>query len=224
MVDLQKDPAGSFLQVAHELENARILTVEPQGEVEIQRRGHGREIQFLWEGELVGCTTEEVTKLLAEYKIRSALVKVRGKVSLNIVEDAIFGNAVYRPTIVIANKADIYTNQGTIEQLRQAVGPLEIIITSVQNNKELAPILGEKLFKLLKIARIYTKEPGKDHATIPIVVQSGIKVGDLAKIIHNDFYDRFKYARIWGSSAKFPNEKVGIDRELLDGTIIQLYT
>jgi ribosome-interacting GTPase 1 len=77
---------------------------------------------------------------------------------------------------------------------------------------------------MLKIARIYTKEPGKDKATIPIVVRSGIKVGDLAKIIHNDFYDRFKYARIWGSSANFPNEKVGIDRELLDGTIIQLYT
>jgi ribosome-interacting GTPase 1 len=224
MVDLQDDPAGNFLQVAHELENARILTVEPRGEVEIQRRGHGREIQFLWEGELEGCTTEEVSKLLAEYKIPSALVKVRGKVSLNVVEDAIFGNAVYRPTIVIANKVDLYTDKGTLEQLRQAVDPLEIMITSVQNNKELAPILGEKLFKMLKIARIYTKEPGKDKATIPIVVRSGIKVGDLAKIIHNDFYDRFKYARIWGSSAKFPNEKVGIDRELLDGTIIQLYT
>jgi ribosome-interacting GTPase 1 len=48
-------------------------------------------------------------------------------------------------------------------------------------------------------------------------------VGELAKIIHNDFYNNFKYARIWGPSAKFPNEKVGLERELKDTTIIQLY-
>jgi len=43
-------------------------------------------------------------------------------------------------------------------------------------------------------------------------------------MIHNDFYDRFKYAKIWGPSAKFDSEKVGMDRVLLDGTIVQIHT
>jgi ribosome-interacting GTPase 1 len=224
MVDLQDDPSGNYLMVAQELENSRILIVEPSGEVEIQRRGFGRDIQFVWEGELIDCTTDEVSALLNEYRIRSALVKIRGKVSLDLVEDSIFSNAVYRPTVVIANKSDLLINQGTLEQLKQVARPLEVTVISVQNEDELAPLLGETLFNMLNIARIYTKEPGKDPVKIPIVARSGITVGELAKMIHNDFFDRFKYARIWGPSAKFPNEKVGIDRELSDGTIIQLYT
>jgi hypothetical protein len=85
-------------------------------------------------------------------------------------------------------------------------------------------MIGKKIFDLLKITRIYTKEPGREPAKEPIVCKPGTTVGDLARIIHNDFYDRFKYARLWGPAAKFDNEKVGLDRELLDGTIIQIYT
>ena len=85
-------------------------------------------------------------------------------------------------------------------------------------------MIGKKIFELLEITRVYTKESGKEPAKAPIVCKPSTTVGDLAKMIHNDFYDRFIYARIWGPSAKFDNEKVGIDRILLDGTVIQLYT
>ncbi len=85
--------------------------------MEIEKRG-GTQIQFLWEGELSDCSTEDVITLLAEYKIRSALVKIKGRVSLEAVEDAIFGNAVYRPTLVFANKADLRPDPSTMEQLR----------------------------------------------------------------------------------------------------------
>ena len=97
------------------------------------------------------------------------------------------------------------------------------MVISAERTPSLTMELGRKLFALLQIARIYTKEPGEEPAKEPIVARKGVTVGELAKIIHNDFYERFKYARIWGPSAKFPNEKVGIDRELDDGTVIQLY-
>ncbi len=223
MVDLTDDPAGNYLMVAQELENSRILTTKPQGEVEIQRRGHGRDIQFVWEGELEGCTKEEVVGLLMEYKIRSALVRIRGRVTIDIVEDSIFGNAVYRPTIVVANKADVGGDEATLEQLRQAARPLEVLVVSAERTPDLGELLGSRLFGLLGIARIYTKEPGKEPAVEPIVARRGITVGELAKMIHSDFYERFRYARLWGPSAKFPNERVGLDRELEDGTIIQLH-
>jgi len=91
MVDLAEDPTGRYLMVAGELEKSRVLTSEPEGEVEIERRGHGSEIQFIWEGKLEGCSVEEVVKLLRGYKIRSALVRVRGRVTLDLVEDAAVG-------------------------------------------------------------------------------------------------------------------------------------
>jgi ribosome-interacting GTPase 1 len=223
MVDLTDDPAGNFLMVREELENSRILLARPLGEVEILKRGHGRDIQFIWEGELVDCTKEEIVALLNEYKIRSALVRIRGFVTLDVVEDAVFGNAVYRPTLVLANKSDLGVNQGMVEQLQQAAEPLEVLVISAKMNKGLESLIGKKLFQNLGIVRIYTKEPGKEPAKEPIVSRGNITVGELAKMIHNDFYDRFKYARIWGAAAKFPNEKVGLDRELSDGTVIQLY-
>jgi ribosome-interacting GTPase 1 len=223
MVDLTEDPVGQYLMVAEELERSRILTVEPEGEVEIRRRGHGSSIQFIWEGELDGFTPDEVTKLLREYKIRSALVRVRGRVTLDLVEDAIFENAVYRPTLVVANKADVEGSRGALEGLVEAVKPLDVIPVSTLETPNLAELLGVKLLNILGITRIYTKEPGKQHSSIPIVSRRGVTVGELAKTIHSDFYKRFKYAKLWGPSAKFPGERVGLDQALEDGDIVEIH-
>lgn len=223
VVDVRDDPAGNFLMIARELANSRILVAEPEGEVEIEKRA-GTQIQFLWEGELSGCSTEDVIALLGEYKIRSALVRVRGRATLETVEDAIFGNAVYRPTLVLANKSDLRPDPRTIEQLRMAAEPLEVVVASADHTPDLAATLGERLFRLLDITRVYTKEPGKEPARTPMVYRGPVTVGELARTIHNDFYRNFKYARVWGPAAKFPNEKVGLDRRLTDGTIVQLYT
>jgi hypothetical protein len=223
VVDVRDDPAGNFLTIAEELANSRVLIARPEGEVEIEKRA-GTQIQFLWEGELADCSTEEVIVLLAGYKIRSALVRVRGRATLENVEDAIFGNAVYRPTLVLANKSDLRPDRRTMEQLRMAAEPLEVIVASAEHTPNLAATLGEKLFHLLDITRIYTKEPGKEPAKAPTVFRGTVTVGELAQTIHNDFYENFKYARVWGPAAKFPNEKVGLDRKLTDGTIVQLHT
>jgi len=223
VVDLRDDPTGNFLMIAEELTNSRVLITPPKGEVEIEKRP-GTQIQFLWEGELADCSTEDVIELLNGYKIKSALIRVRGRVTLDTVEDAIFGNAVYRPTLVLANKSDLKPPRSTIRALRASAGPIEVVIASTEHTRNLAATLGEKLFSLLPITRIYTKEPGKEPAKTPIVFKGATTVGELARTIHNDFYENFKYARIRGPSAKFPNEKVGLDRRLSDGTIIELHT
>ncbi|MGQ9679889.1 MAG: GTPase [Candidatus Bathyarchaeia archaeon] len=223
MVDLSNDPIERFMMIADELEESRILTEEPSGEVEIQKRGLGSEIQFIWDGRLRDCNQDDVIALLKEYKIRSALVRIKGDVTLEIVEDAVFGNSVYRPTIVIANKLDVEGASKWVKPLIEVAKPLEVIPLSVNRDGNLPEIIGSRLFSLLQIKRIYTKEPGMEHSKIPIVVKGKLNVGELAKMIHSDFYSRFKYARIWGTSAKFPGEKVGLDRPLLDGDIVELH-
>jgi hypothetical protein len=222
VVDLTDDPGGDLLAVLGELEASRILTVEPEGEIEVTRRGHGSDIQFIWDGTLVDCTPEDVIALFREYKIRSALVRIRGRVTLDVVEDAMFGNAVYRPTLVVANKLDLAV-EGAVESVIAAAGRLEVLAVSAEKPEGLKEILGSKLFKLLGIIRVYTKQPGKKAAVEPIVARRGLKVGDLAKTIHSDFYKRFKYAKIWGPSAKFESERVGLGHILADGDVVQLH-
>ena len=224
VVDLTDDPGGNLLMVTRELENSRILLAEPQGEVEVTRRGHGSDLQFIWEGELDGCTPDDITALLREYKIRSALVRIRGRVTLDIVEDAMFGNAVYRPTMVIANKADLSSDPAVVESVRASAALLDVMVISAERPGGLRETLGGKLFDLLGIVRVYTKQPGKEAAVAPIVGRRGITVGDLAKMIHSDFYERFKYARITGPSAKFESGRKGIDHVLSDGDVVQFHT
>lgn len=224
LVDLTDDPGGNLLTVTRELENSRILLAEPQGEVEVTRRGHGSELQFIWEGELDGCTPDDIATLLREYKIHSALVRIRGRVTLDIVEDAMFGNTVYRPTLVIANKADLSSDPAVIESVKASAAPLDVMVVSAEKPRNLQERLGASLFELLGIIRVYTKQPGKEAAVLPIVGQRGMNVGDLAKIIHSDFYERFKYARIRGPSAKFESGRVGIDHVLQDGDVVQFHT
>jgi ribosome-interacting GTPase 1 len=224
LVDLHDDPAGNLLMVIQELENSRVLTSEPQGEVQVTRRGHGSDIQFIWEGELDGCTTDEIIALLREYKIRSALVRIRGRVTLDIVEDAMFGNAVYRPTMVLANKSDLSLDPVVLESVKVSAGSLDVMVVSTLYPKGLKEDLGAKLFDLLEIVRVYTKQPGKKAAIEPIVGRRRMSVGALAKMIHSDFFERFKYARIRGPSAKFDSERVGLDHILMDGDVVQFHT
>ena len=146
-----------------------------------------------------------------------------GQVTLDIIEDSIFGNAVYRPTLVVANKADTEDSVETIENLRKAAEPLDVLVTSAERSPDLAETLGARLFENLNIIRVYTKQPGKPPSDDPIVAKAGITIGELAKIIHSDFYKRFRFARLWGPSANFDNERVGLSRGLTDGDVVQFH-
>jgi len=144
-------------------------------------------------------------------------------VTLDVVEDALFGNAVYRPTLIAANKDDVEGSHAGIGPLREIAKPLEVVPISAPSTPNLAEMIGAKLFSFLGITRIYTKEPGKEPSRTPIVAQKMLTVGELAKMIHSDFYKRFRYARLWGPGAKFPGERVGLERPLIDGSTVEIH-
>ncbi len=223
MVDLADDPIEQYRMIATELEKARILTVKPRGEVIIERRRYGSDIQFIWEGSLEGCTAGDVVELLRSYGIRSAVIRIRGVATLDDVEDAIYGASVYRPTLVIANKVDVGVDPKTLRELRELVSPLELMVTSTNRGGGLSEKLGSKLFRLLDLIRVYTKEPGGKPSPRPFVVKRGVTIGDLARMIHSDLHRGFRYARLWGPSARFPGERVGPDRTLEDGDIVEIH-
>jgi len=48
-------------------------------------------------------------------------------------------------------------------------------------------------------------------------------VRDVARSIHSELLENFLYARVWGSSVKYPGEKVGLDHVLADGDIVEIH-
>ncbi len=82
--------------------------------------------------------------------------------------------------------------------------------------------LVQELWNACAMIRIYTKERGNKPEERPIVVKKGSTVRDVAEHIHEDFVKHFKFARVWGKSAKFPGEKVGLEHVLEDGDIVEI--
>jgi uncharacterized protein len=225
MVDLSQNPVEQFKLISSELEKAKILTRKPKARIEIEKKHMGAKLKFIVLGKLVDCSVKDLTKLLKSYGIRDATVKIRGEATFDDVEEAIFEGKVYRPAIILANKADHPLADERLEQLKEAVGDeMKIVAVSCETESGVEE-LGSELFDMLDIIRVYTKEPNKKDASArPFTIRTGSTVFDLAKRIHSDFYEQFSYAKVWGKRLKFSPQKVGGTFTLEDGDIVELHT
>lgn len=224
MVDLSNKPVEQFKMVAEELEKGNILIAEPQGQVEVVRQSGGAGIRVVGGGRLVDCTVEDVRRLLLTYGVQSGLVKIWGKVTLENIEDSLFMSNVYKPTMIVANKADLPRAEEESKKLLEAVGDhFQVLPVSCENRQGLDKV-AEAIFQMLGIIRIYTKEPShKEPSPRPVVAKTGTTVIDITKRLHSALFKRFKYARVWGPSAKYPGEKVGSGHTLLDKDVIEVH-
>jgi len=225
MVDLSQNPIEQFSLISRELEKAKILTKKPKARIEIEKMHMGAKLKFIVLGQLVDCTVKDVARLLKSYGIRDATVKIRGEATLDDVEEAIFEGKVYRPAIILANKADHPLAAERLEQLKRAVGDELKIIAISCTTKTGIEELGAELFGMLDIIRIYTKEPNKREASMrPFTIRKGSTVFDLAKRIHSDFYTQFSYAKVWSKRLRFSPQKVGGTFALEDGDTVEIHT
>ena len=83
--------------------------------------------------------------------------------------------------------------------------------------------MGKRTFDALDVIRIYTKEPRKDaDLHRPFTLRRGSDIGDLARTIHKDIADGFKFARVWGPSA-FDGQSVKEHHVLEEGDVVEIH-
>jgi hypothetical protein len=224
MVDLSKDPVKQFNLITRELDKSKILTKKPKARIEIEKKHMGAKLKFIVLGKLIDCSVKDLTRLLKSYGIRDATIKIRGEATLDDVEEAIFEGKVYRPALILANKADHPMAAKNLEELKKVVeNQMKVIVVSCLNKQGIQE-LGSEIFDMLDIIRIYTKEPNKkDASPRPFTIKKGSTVFDLAKRIHSDFYEQFSYAKIWSKRLRFSPQKVGGTFELEDGDTVELH-
>ncbi|MFA6642200.1 MAG: TGS domain-containing protein, partial [Methanomethylophilus sp.] len=81
--------------------------------------------------------------------------------------------------------------------------------------------LKELLYEQIDMIRIYLKPQGQEaDMKEPLIVKRGNTVGDVCELIHRDFRNAFRYAMVWGTSAKFPGQTVGMDHVLDDEDVV----
>lgn len=81
----------------------------------------------------------------------------------------------------------------------------------------------ERIFKSLQLIRVYLKKPGKKaDISQPLIMKKGSNVRDICLSLHKKFLKDFKYAMVWGRSAKFQGQRVGLAHELEDEDILEI--
>jgi len=224
MVDLGADPVMQLDLILAELARSQVTPTKLESNVNVLKTRAGG-VQLLITGRLVGCTRDQIVSLLNGYGITNAVVRAAGDITLDDIEDVIFEiNLTYKPTIIVANKADLPNAARNSQRILEKVGfNAEVLATSCLRRVGLSE-LGKRLFDRLDIARVYTKEPNAPApSSEPFIVRRGTTVGELSRLIHSALFRQFKYARVWGKSVSYPGERVGIGHTLSDGDTVEIH-
>jgi small GTP-binding protein len=168
---------------------------------------------------------ETVKALLQEFKIMNGEVLVRENITDEEFIDCLVKNRVYIPALFVLNKVD-KLEENKKERIRkwfkkERLHLLEISALEGINTEDLK----EKVWEALGFVRIYLKQIGKEpDMEEPLIIRGRVSVRDICEGLHGDFLKHFKFAKIWGPTARFPGQKVGLDQKLKDKDIVEIHS
>jgi ribosome-interacting GTPase 1 len=126
-------------------------------------------------------------------------------------------------TMLVANKCDMPGGQDRLEIVREMFGNRFPIHLCAAETGQGLPELREAIFRFLKLIRVYTRQPGKPpDMTAPFTCPVGSTLLEMAALVHRDFVQGLKSARIWGTGV-FDGQTVKRDHVLHEGDIVELH-
>ncbi len=125
--------------------------------------------------------------------------------------------------VIVCTKADLPAasdNLAVLRELRPAKPPM-LPVSSVTG--EGLDEMMRRLFTMLDVIRVYSKEPGKPaDKDKPFILPTGSTVEELARSIHKDLAEKLKFARIWGEQV-FAGQQVQGRHILNDRDVVELH-
>lgn len=128
-----------------------------------------------------------------------------------------------KKALIVANKSDL-DSDATILSLMKELSETDIPVMGVSGRRgDNLEQLRTEIFRQLEIIRVYSKEPGKSKsAGPPYTLKVGSTLLDFAGLVHKDFAEHLKFAKVWGS-ADFPGQNVSADYVLADRDMVELH-
>ena len=128
------------------------------------------------------------------------------------------------PTLLTANKSDLDSGPDEVKILEELLDLRFPAVACSAITGQGCDEIGALLFKGLQIVRVYTKTPGKPFKREkPFTVRAGQTILDVAQLVHKDFAQGLRYARVWGGDV-FDGQQVGPEHVVADGDIVELHT
>lgn len=171
--------------------------------------------------QLTKITRETICAILREFRINNADVLIRTNVDADEFIDAVEGTKIYMPAVTIVSKADLLSSEGT-NKIAKTIKP--DLFVSAEKHANIDK-LKDLIFDRLHFIRIYLKEINKKaDLEVPMVLKGGVTLRAVCEHIHKDFVRKFKFARVWGKSAKFEGQQFRtLDKVLCDGDVVEIH-
>ncbi|MHA2061055.1 MAG: TGS domain-containing protein [Candidatus Sifarchaeia archaeon] len=225
IIDLMRDPLDQLTLILNEFEQTGIKLNRTPPPVEIKKTGVGG-IQIIGDIHLEN-ERQDVVQLLFSNGIHNAVVTISGKIRLEDIVESLDRSIAYLNGIIVCTKGDVKGSADNFDRLKNSIIAkrfLLIVPTSVMNEEGMKNVktLPPKIFHSLGLIRVYTKDE-KGVAKRPIVVRKNTTVENLTKMLHKDFFQHFRHAKVWGTSVKHSGSQVGLTHTLEDADVIQVY-
>ena len=168
----------------------------------------------------IGLDNETIKNIMREFRINSAEVLIRSVIDADDFIDCIEGNKKYLPAIVCLSKCDLAT-AAQVDKVKKELNA--DIAISAEKDLNLDG-LKELILIKLDFIRIYMKEPHKEaDMKLPLIMSRGSTIQDVCNKLHREFVDKFKFARVWGKSSKFPGQRLMLNHKLVDEDILEIH-
>ena len=143
---------------------------------------------------------------------------------VEFINQTLSGWRVPSPRLLAANKSDLEGANDNFTVLQELYGDrFQLLPISAATGLNLDRFRRE-IFDLLGIVRVYTRVPGhKADLTAPFILPRGQTVIDAARLVHKDFEEHLKFARLYGGS--HPHEGLRVERTHVveDGDILEFH-
>jgi small GTP-binding protein len=210
---------GQLQVIQQELESIYVRLNKKRPDVRITKQPRGG-IRVGKTVKLPQLNDDTIKAILREFKITNADVLIRTRINADELIDVIEANRSYMPGLTVLNKMDL-VDAKTLKLMSTQV-KVDIAISAKEGTN--IDTLKELIFSRLEFMPVFCKQAGKRaDLNEPLILKQGATVGDMCRALHNDFVDRFSYARVWGKSARFEGQKLGSSHRLHENDVVELH-
>ncbi|HZA48852.1 MAG TPA: GTP-binding protein [Nitrososphaera sp.] len=144
--------------------------------------------------------------------------------------DVLSGNRIYLPSLIVLNKIDL-VNASFVHEIKSKIlgddnnnnnNNNYFIAVSADSGINI-DVLKEAIYQRLGFIRVYMRpKGGETDFKEPLIMKKGATVKDVCNKIHRNMAKNFRYGLVWGTSAKFAGQKVGLDHKLADEDVLTI--
>jgi small GTP-binding protein len=155
-----------------------------------------------------------IKEIAKEFRISNGEITIKEPITLDQLIDTFIPSRAYFPSLTVLNKIDLIP----ASVRRKYLFDLEISAEKGIGLEELK----EAIWKKLELARVYLKpQGGQPDMKNPFIIHLGESLQDIISRISICNKETFRFARIFGPGAKFPNQEVPLTFIPQEGTIVE---